>query len=237
MAFGYSLLSVCLFRMLAFTLSSTAFFVLYVSAAMPLGAYLAHRRSAPEPGSLRPALLLLVAMTLLLPFIGWLATRGQALTSPGNPFLEPSISLGLFWQRLVFQSLAVGPLFVAWGYAEFVGYRLAIRSGSRLLQASFYLLVVWALACALAVGFVLIPQWGLLRTVALASIAAAVAFDLARSRARTRAGRAAPLAAALLLTAAAGTLEHRVVQLMFVDVRYNVGDLLHNRRLPWNDVR
>jgi hypothetical protein len=31
-------------------------------------------------------------------------------------------------------------------------YRLAIQSGSRSLQASFYLLVVWALASALAVG-------------------------------------------------------------------------------------
>ena len=68
MAFGYSLLSVCLFRLLTFTLSSTAFFVLYVSAAMPLGAYLAHRRSAAGPDSLRPALIMLFAATLLLPF-------------------------------------------------------------------------------------------------------------------------------------------------------------------------
>jgi len=237
MAFGYSLLSVCLFRLLAFTLSSTAFFVLYVSAAMPLGAYLAHRRSTAGPGSLRPALIMLFAATLLLPVLGWLATRGQALTAAVNPFIEPTISLGLFWERLALQSLAVGPLFVAWGYAEFVGYRLAIQSGSRLLQASFYLLVVWALACALGVGFALIPQWGLLRTVALASLGALAAFDCARPRATPWVRRTVPYVALAAITLAVGGLERAFITRMFVDARYNVGDVLDNRRLPWGDER
>ena len=237
MAFGYSLLSVCLFRLLTFTLSSTAFFVLYVSAAMPLGAYLAHRRSAAGPDSLRPALIMLFAATLLLPFIGWLATRGQALTAAVNPFVAPTISLRLFWERLALQSVAVCPLFVAWGYAEFVGYRLAIESGSRLLQASFYLLVVWALACALAVGFVLIPQWGLLRTVALASLGALAAFDFAQRRAAHWVKRTAPYVGLAALTVVVGGLDQAFIRRMFVDARYNVGDVLDNRRLPWSDER
>jgi spermidine synthase len=239
MAFGYSLLSVCLFRLLAFTLSSTAFFVLYVAAAMPLGAYVAQRRSTSTdgPGSLAPAVAILFAVTALLPFIGWIATRGQAMTSTVNPFIEPSISLRVFWQRLVLQSLAVAPVFVAWGYAEFVAYRLAIHSGSRLLQGSFYLLVVWALACALAVGFVLIPWWGVLRTVALASIAALAALDCARPRTAPSIRRAVPYVALAAATVAAGAFEPVFIRRMFVDVRYNLGDLLDNRRLPWSDER
>jgi len=237
MAFGYSLLSVCLFRLLAFTLSSTAFFVLYVSGAMPLGAYLAHRRFKDGIPSLTPALLLLAGVTLLLPLLGWLATRGQALTSAVNPFVEPTISLRLFWERLMLQSLAVAPLFVAWGYAEFIGYRLAIQSGSRLLQASFYLLVVWALAGALAAGFVLIPQWGLLRAVSLAGGAALIAYDCARTRTRSAILRLMPYAAVAVVTLAAGALEPAFIRRMFVDARYNVGDVLDNQRLPWSDVR
>ena len=236
MAFGYSLLSVCLFRLLAFTLSSTAFFVLYVAAAMPLGAYIAQRRSSRSEGSLRPALALLFAVTLLLPAIAWLATRGQALTAAANPFVGPAISLRLFWQRLALQSLAVSPLFVAWGYAEFIGYRLAIQSGSRALQASFYLLVVWALASALAVGFVLIPQWGMLRTVALAAIAGLGALHYAQPAAAPI-RRAAALAALVVGTLSVGALEPAFIRQMFVDARYNVGDVLDNHRLPWSDER
>src|SRR5262245_45591542 len=43
MAFGYGLLSLCLFRILSFSAANTAFFVLYIGAGMPIGACLAQR--------------------------------------------------------------------------------------------------------------------------------------------------------------------------------------------------
>jgi spermidine synthase len=235
MAFGYSLLSVCLFRMLSFTLSSTAFFVLYVAAAMPFGAYLAQRRMERRTGGLRFPLAALVALALMLPLVGWLATRGQAMTSASNPFVDPRVDLRLFWRQLVYQLLAVSPVFITWGFAEFVGYQAAIRSGSRGLQRGFYLIFVWALACAFAVGYWTIPRWGLLPTLALAPLAAVVGYDFSTGFGTSRFKRLVRYGVVVLVAIAAAPLEDRFVRLLLVDVRYNVGDVLDNRRLPWRN--
>jgi spermidine synthase len=235
MAFGYALLSICLFRMLAFTLSSTAFFVLYACAAMPLGAYLSERRPADGPARLTMPLAALCAVAVLLPFIGWLATRGQPLMSLPDASAGRYIDLWAFFGRLLQQLLTVSPVFIAWGFAEFVGYRAAIESRSRGLQRGFYLIFVWAMACALAAGYVLVPAWGLVRTIAVVPLSALIAFDLTTTRETARLRRVGPYLAAALAIAAIGPLDGPLARLLLIDMRYNVGDLLHNHRMPVGD--
>lgn len=81
MAFGYALLSVCLFRILAFSASSTAFFVLYVGAGMPVGACLAQRLRVDRAAALGFSIRALWGLLLLVPLAGWLATRGVGRSS------------------------------------------------------------------------------------------------------------------------------------------------------------
>lgn len=237
MAFGYALLSVCLFRILAFTLSSTAFFVLYVAATLPLGAYLAERRKDYRVSALRLPLVALFGLAVILPLVGWLATRGQAMTSTVNPFVDARVDLSLFWTQLACQLLAVSPVFITWGFAEFIGYQAALRSGSRALERGFYLIFVWALACAFVVGFWTIPNWGLLHTLALVPFAAVLGYDLLAGAGKPALRRAVPYVVALLLFVGVGPFEERLVRMLFVDVRYNVGDVLDNGRLPWGKER
>src|SRR5262249_12626104 len=149
--------------------------------------------------------------------------------------VDSRVDLRLFWQQLACQLLAVSPVFIAWGFAEFIGYQAALRSGSRALERGFYLVFVWALACAFLAGFWTIPRWGLVHTLALAPLAAALGFDLLAGAGKPLLKRIIPYFLALLVFAAAGLLEDRFVRLLFVDVRYNVGDVLDNKRLPWQD--
>jgi hypothetical protein len=235
MAFGYALLSVCLFRILAFTLSSTAFFLLYVAVSMPLGACLAQRKVASGLDGLPSSIRALSVMTLLLPVLGLLSTRGPALITEPNLFAEVGLELGVFWRLLGYQLAVVCPLFIAWGFAEFIGYRMAMGSDSSRLRQSFYLIFVWALACAVAVGFLTIPRWGWLRTLVLAAVAAMVARDFSTWTTTKRLGRIVPYLIASLSWVAAGALERVYVRQLFVDHPFNVGALLHDRSLPWGD--
>ena len=234
MAFGYALVSVCLFRILAFTLSSTAFFVLYVAVSMPLGAYLAERNIVSSLRGLRFSIKALVLLTLMLPLIGWLSTRGPGLIAEPN-LLGVNLEIGSLWQLLGYQLVVVCPLFVTWGAAEFIGYQVALGSDSARLRNGFYLIFVWALASALAVGFWAIPQWGWLRTLAFVPVAAAVSHDFLTWTTTKGLRRLAPYVAASLVWMGAGSLERPFIYLLFSDRPFNVGALLTNESLQWGE--
>lgn len=235
MAFGYALLSVCLFRVLAFTLSSTAFFVLYVAVCMPLGAYLAQSHVVSPIGGLRFSIKALILLALFLPLIGWLSTRGPGLIADPNLLGGKKLELGVLWRLLGYQSLVVSPLFVTWGAAEFIGYRVAIGSESARLRQGFYLIFVWALASALAVGFWTIPRWGWLRTLVLAPLAALVANDLLTWTTTYGLRRPARYIVAALVWTAAGAMERPFIYSLFPDRPFNVGALLHGGLAPMGD--
>ena len=67
--------------------------------------------------------------------------------------------------------------------------------------------------------------------------AAVLGYDLLTGAGKPRLKRAAPYILALLGFVAVGPFENRFVRLLFVDVRYNVGDVLDNGRLPWGEDR
>jgi hypothetical protein len=143
------------------------------------------------------------------------------------------LEIGVLWQLLGYQLLVVCPLFITWGAAEFIGYKVAIRSESPRLRGGFYLIFVWALASALAVGFWSIPQWGWLRTLALAPIAAVVSHDFLTWTTAIGLRRLAPYFVASLSWIAAGAMERPFVCLLFPDRPFNVGALLSRESLPW----
>ncbi|ACL02632.1 hypothetical protein Dalk_0927 [Desulfatibacillum aliphaticivorans] len=163
MAFGYALLSVCLFRVLAFAMNSTSFFMLYVCTGMPLGALFAKLRyKNPLTGVLRGAQTLVI-LALCYPVLGWIIAHGPC------PLLETAqyqIQFGALWKQLGYMTLATSPLFILWGAAEYSGYEAALAAPK--VQKYFYLLFVWGLACALAVGAYTIPRLGWLPTVCIA---------------------------------------------------------------------
>jgi spermidine synthase len=227
LALGFALQSVCLFRLMAFSTSSTAFFVLYLAAGMPMGAYLAERRRLGGPDSLRLSLFGMFALAALVPLLGWVATRGQGLVISG--LSAERFDLRFVWIRLVYQALVVAPFFAAWGFAEFVGYRTAMRSDSRRLRTGFYGIFVWALALALLVGSFAIPGWGLLRTLVLTVIAGVIALVcLGARRAGLVGGALVPIA-----WLAAGQLEAPFVRALQSDGPYGVGTIISTGRLPW----
>ena len=164
MAFGFALLSVCLFRILSFKASSTPFFMLYVGFGMPIGASIAKRRMVSTTVSFAYVLRALIWFPfafLLVPLVvsfapdafqdSWLVNENYA-------------SLGL-WLQLGYLTLATSPFFLLWGGAEFIGYRVALETPR--IRPVFYLLFAWALALALVVGYFAIPTFGWLRTVAI----------------------------------------------------------------------
>ncbi|MFH2098550.1 MAG: hypothetical protein ABIJ95_03490 [Pseudomonadota bacterium] len=174
MAVGYALLSVCLFRILCFTWSSTAFFMLYVCFGMPLGALWARRR--PE-GSLFLPLAMIFFLVLLFPVLGWISTRGPFPVVKG---IMGTMSIRDLWFQLIYQTLATSPFFIAWGAAEYAGYTAAIQSGK--ISRSFYLIFAWGLASALVLGVLSVPRAGWLATLVLAGAMGWAAWVLYRGR-------------------------------------------------------
>ncbi|WP_028315877.1 hypothetical protein [Desulfatibacillum aliphaticivorans] len=171
MAFGYSLLSVCLFRILAFALNSTSFFMLYVCAGMPLGALFAKiRYQGAIKGVLRGAQSLVV-LAVCFPVLGWIVAHGPC---PLLESIQYQIRFEDLWKQLGYMTLATSPLFVLWGAAEYSGYEAALESPG--IKKYFYLIFVWGLACALAVGAFTIPRLGWLPTVCIALAAGLVSW-------------------------------------------------------------
>ncbi|MBI9076505.1 MAG: hypothetical protein JEZ02_13950 [Desulfatibacillum sp.] len=173
MAFGYSLLSVCLFRILSFVLNSTSFFMLYVCVGMPLGALFAKAKFRNPHIGVRRGIQALLFLTFFFPLIGWIIAQGPC------PILEDinyQIRTENLWKQLAYMTLFTSPLFILWGSAEYSGYEAALAIPK--IRKYFYLLFVWGLACALAVGAWTIPHWGWLRTLVLAGSSgmAALAF-------------------------------------------------------------
>jgi len=236
MAFGFALLSVCLFRIMTFTVSSTAFFVLYVAAAMPVGAYVAQTINRRPLNGLRLSVIVLGITTFLLPLIGWGATRGPGLIVEESAIsLQTNLHLILFLLRLGYQLVLVSPFFIAWGFAEFIGYQAAIGSSSRVLRGGFYLIFVWALASALAVGYWTIPNWGLMRTIAIVPVATVLSYHFLISRPRKSWMRQlAPYFVTLVLWQAADRFEHPYMNRLYTDNVWNIGTVLRSKTLPWN---
>lgn len=192
-AFGFSLLSVCLFRALAFTPASVAFFVLYLCMGMPVGALLVRWKSFLPWKAFGRSIPGLLALSAIFPLMAWLGAH-----SP-DPLVSALYRVGNvsgLWKTIAWQALVTSPLFILWGYAEYAGYQVAI--GSQRIKKSFYLIFVWALALAFGVGFYSIPSIGWLKTVLLAPFSAALAYGFWALPARSWL-RKAPYAAIILV--------------------------------------
>jgi len=174
--------------------------------------------------------------TFLLPLIGWGATRGPGLIVEESAVsLQTNLDITLFLLRVGYQLVLVSPFFIAWGFAEFNGYQAAIGSSSRVLRGGFYLIFVWALASALAIGYWTIPNWGLMRTIAIVPVASVLSYHFLLSQARRSwIRRLAPYCLALVLWLAADGFEHPYMNRLYTDNAWNVGTVLRSGTLPWN---
>lgn len=212
-AFGFSMLSVCLFRALAFTPTSVAFYVLYLCMGMPVGALLVKWKSLKPHRAFGFSIPALALLSLLFPFLAWLGAH-----SP-DPLISSLYRVGAvsgLWKMIAWQAVITAPLFILWGYAEYAGYQVAI--GSPKIKNSFYLIFVWALALAFGVGYYAIPSLGWLKTLLFAPASAALAFGFWALPARAWLGKGPlviiPLA---VLWALAGMGESRFQFLLFSD--------------------
>ncbi len=166
MGFGYSLLSVLLYRALCFSLCGTAFFLLYLGVWMPLGALWASRGGRGARVRPRPHMVALAVLALLVPLLGLAAVRGPFALAPR---LLAGLSARDLWLGAGWQALAVAPFFLAWGAAEVRGYACAMSEFKR--PGLFFPLFLWASAAGILAGFFAVPHMGLLRTAALAVLA------------------------------------------------------------------
>ncbi len=108
------------------------------------------------------------------------------------------------------------------GYAEFVGYDMAMKSGSRPLRTGFYILFVWALLCAVVVEFWAVPFWGWARTIALAGFASVIAYEAAAGPTSWR-HRIVSGTFAVLVLLGAGAVETRFIEHLIPDVGTGAG--------------
>jgi SAM-dependent methyltransferase len=202
-AFGFALLSVCLFRILSFKASSTPFFMLYVGLGMPIGAYLAKRRAVSPTTSFGSVIRALIWFPFVFLIIPPLVSLGP------DALMDFWYGVGenaprAFLLQIAYLTLVTAPFFVFWGAAELIGYEVALETKG--IRHFFYLIFVWALALALAFGYFAIPALGWLRTVAIVPLTSLLALSIwSPSLAQT--GRWGPtrrsaLAAALLVVLA-----------------------------------
>ncbi len=177
MAFGYALLSVCLFKVVSLVFTGTAFFVFYVSVGMPAGGWLAWRRKDRGTAFFRRTIFALIPAAALMPAMAWLSSLSPDFS--GEAYLNAGVPLTRIWALLAYQTAITFPFFALWGAAEFNGFGVAMGNGR--LRRLFYILFVWALVAAMAFGQWSMPRWGWLRTVAVVPAAALVALDILRA--------------------------------------------------------
>ncbi|HOX39864.1 MAG TPA: hypothetical protein PL033_17925 [Candidatus Brocadiia bacterium] len=210
MALGYALLSVCLFRILSFETTNTAFFLLYVSVGMPVGAFWA-RQSVKNPASaLGSSILHMIAFAALMPLMPLFMFRHSRDIT--QSLLIREVRLWEFFPEIAYMVLLTGPFFALWGRAEFLGYETAIRSNRA--RRSFYLIFIWAMAAALVIGNYWLPAFGWLRTVGLAPIIGVAARDMLRPGAPSRQKRIIPFIGAAIFWVIIGEAETPFVRMV-----------------------
>ncbi|HOX38949.1 MAG TPA: hypothetical protein PL033_13240 [Candidatus Brocadiia bacterium] len=179
MAFGYALLSVCLFRVVSLVFTGTAFFVFYFAVGMPVGGWFARKRRERSGEFLSLTILALVPVSAGLPLLAWL--NAQAPDYYEIAYLTGRVPVSRFWALLLYQTAVTFPFFALWGAAEFIGFEAAMRQGR--LRRGFYLIFVWALVAAMAFGQWSVPRWGWLTTVAVVPVIGLLARDILAIRA------------------------------------------------------
>ena len=198
--------------------------MLYVCVGMPLGALLAKIQFHNPSTAIQRGIQALLILILGFPLLGWIIAHGP------SPLLEDigyQIRFRSIWKQLAYMSLFTSPLFILWGAAEYSGYKAALAAPK--LRKYFYLIFVWALACALIAGAWTIPHWGWLQTLVLAALAGAVSWLILIAPKRRVKTCIATLALLIPLWLIAGHLEKQYTRSILPNGLHRVGSALQGR--------